>query len=195
MYELFETCEYYSTKVSKLESWKRTSRHVVHDGFLRLVQDEVVLPNGSELTYESLEQGNTACVLLWHSEKGFLILHHYRYVLDTVTIEIPMGGVAENETPEDAARREVQEETGFLVRNISCLGTVVPSNGQSPQTMILYFAEDAGEGKPSPEVSEMFETSWVTGARLLRMAISGEITDAATLVAIFLAHAKGYLDR
>ena len=69
------------------------------------------------------------------------------------------------------------------------------SNAQSPQTMILYFAEVAGEGEPSPEAAEMFETAWVTGAELLRMALSGEISDAATLVAVFLAREKGYLDR
>lgn len=181
-------------KTSEPMPWRRESRRVLHDGFLRLVQDTVVLPGGQKLTYESLDQGETACVLARWEGSGFLLVRQYRYVLDSVTLEIPMGGVNESESSEDAARRELREETGFLVGELTYLGTVVPSNGQSQQAMKLYFGEVSGQEASQPEISEAFELVWASAAELLKRATSGEITDAATLVAIFQAASRGLLE-
>ena len=118
-----------------LRTWKRLSREVVYNSFLKVVRDRVLLPNGESLEYNFIDQGDCACVLLANQKDQIVVIKQYRYVIDEITWEIPMGGILPNERPEDAAKRETLEETGYKLDKLTPLGVIVPSNGQSPQKM------------------------------------------------------------
>ena len=176
----------------KHKKWKRLSREIVYDSFLTVARDKVLLPNGKKIFYDNLVQGGCSAVLIKHKNK-FVFLRQYRYVTDEISLEIPMGGINTNESPLECAKREVVEETGLSITNIVELGTTIPSNGQSPQRMYLYFAEVDSSGEPAPDESEFLEVLYLDSDLIKTYAVDGTISDSATQIAIFLSEAKNLI--
>lgn len=171
--------------------WTRLRRRVLHDGHLRLVRDRVRLPSGAEIAFESLDQGICACTLARTGPDRYLFLRQYRYPIDELSWEIPMGDVETGETVEAAARREVLEETGYVLGDLEPMGRMVPSNGQSSQRMALFFGDVAGRRDARPEASETFTVHELSAGEIWRLVDAGEISDAATLAAVLFAYRRG----
>ena len=58
----------------------------------------------------------------------FPLVRQFRPTVEMVTLELPGGHVDEGESPEEAARKELQEETGFIVDDLIPLGALPPDN-------------------------------------------------------------------
>jgi ADP-ribose pyrophosphatase len=170
-----------------LKPWTRLTRTTVHKGFLHVVSDTVKLPDGQIITYESLLQNDCSCILCIVEQKSVLLLEQYRYVTGEATWEIPMGGVVNGETPEEAAKRELQEETGYEVDDLKKLGVIVPSNGQTPQKMHLFLAAPVSMSIAQPECTEFLKLHLVPFEQVVTMLDTGLITDAATVASILIA--------
>ncbi len=83
--------------------------------------------------------------------KWIFVRHHNR-----VTWEMPGGHIEKNETPDEAAARELKEETGATGFRIECVSTYsVTINGETGYGR-LYYAEVYGLG-PVPDTSEIKE--------------------------------------
>ena len=86
-----------------------------------------------------------------YKDNWLYVRHHKRD-----TWEIPGGHIEENETPDDAAERELIEETGAVDFKIECVATYsVLKNGKTGFGR-LYFAEIFKIG-PVPDISEIAE--------------------------------------
>ena len=162
----------------------------MYRGFLKLVRDRVRLPTGIESDYELIESGDCSCVLVRTAPGRFLFVRQYRYVIGEITWELPMGTIEVGETPEQAARREVCEETGVVLKDLEPLGTIIPSNGQSTQRIHLFLATAQGELEAQPDASELIEVHHLAVAQIQDLIESGAITDAATLAALLLAERR-----
>lgn len=90
-----------------------------------------------------------------HVDKWVFVRHHQR-----ITFEIPGGHIEENETPDDAAKRELAEETGANDFTIVCVSTYsVTMNGET-RFGRLYFAEISEIG-PVPDTSEIADVTFL----------------------------------
>src|SRR5439155_1518885 len=65
-----------------------------------------------------------------------------RPVMGHVVVELPSGHVDPGETPEQAARRELKEETGMIATEMELLGVLAPDVGRLTNRMWCYFAPD-----------------------------------------------------
>lgn len=98
------------------------------------------------------ESGLTYSVITARNESGWFFVRH----TDRTTWEIPGGHIEENETPDEAAARELTEETGSLDFSIECVSTYsVEKDGKTGYGR-LYFAEVRKLG-PIPDISEIAE--------------------------------------
>lgn len=96
--------------------------------------------------------------------------------------ELPAGTVEEGEDPEETARRELVEETGYEAGRLRLLFKVYPSPGVSTEVMYMYLAEDLRYVGARPEKGEFLETVVLGLDEAVDMVRRGEIVDGKTVM-------------
>ncbi|MBO0878956.1 MAG: NUDIX hydrolase [Mycobacterium sp.] len=116
--------------------------------------------------------------------------------LTGVGTEAAGGGIEPGETPEQAAVRELAEETGLrAVASLIALGEVVTARSYVTERCSLWLTRSPQQGPTALEPAECgLATVWVPTARAVAMAVDGEINDAASVAVVLRAHARGLLE-
>ncbi|MGI5174655.1 NUDIX hydrolase [Treponema sp. OMZ 840] len=92
------------------------------------------------------------------SEPCFLLVKQWRAGENKLSIEFPGGVINEGEAPEDAALRELREETGFKAENCTLLGTMNPNPALFCNTVYFFTATALSDiGKPEPDEDEFLQ--------------------------------------
>lgn len=169
-----------------MNPWKTKNSRVVYDNaWIRVREDEVVRPDGKPGIYGVVHFKNTAIGVLAIDENDKIwLVGQYRYALDCYSWEIPEGGCREPETHLDAAKRELMEETGLIASNWTRLGAAFLSNSVCDEQSVFYLATGLTQGTASPEGTEQLAYKHVPFDEALHMVMSGEITDALSVLAI-----------
>lgn len=165
--------------------WRRLSTRQVYDNpWISVREDEVVRPDGQPGIYGVVHFKNIAVGVLAVEEDSLYLVGQYRYTLERYSWEIPEGGCAPGEDPLEAARRELEEETGLRARRWLKLGEAHLSNSATDELAFWYLAEGLERGDPRPEGTERLLVRRVGLKEALEMTTSGEITDALSMLAI-----------
>jgi 8-oxo-dGTP pyrophosphatase MutT (NUDIX family) len=160
------------------------SREVYDNPWINVREDSVIRPDGEQGIYGVVHFKNIAIGILAVEGEHLYLVGQYRYPLEKYSWEIPEGGCAEGEDPLDAARRELEEETGLRAENWEKLGEAHLSNSVSDELAVWFLATGLTQGKHSPEGTEQLEVRRVTLGEAIEMALGGEISDALSLLAI-----------
>ncbi len=168
-----------------LNPWRKTSsREVYENAWIRVREDAVVRPDGEPGVYGVVHFKNVAVGVLAVEGDELYLVGQYRYTLGRYSWEIPEGGCPEGEDPLDAARRELEEETGLRARRWEKLGEAHLSNSATDELAVWYLATELTQGEQRPEGTEQIVVRRVKLREALRMALAGEITDALSLLAV-----------
>ncbi len=160
------------------------SREVYDNAWIKVREDAVIRPDGEPGIYGVVHFKNIAVGVLAVEDEFIYLVGQYRYPLERYSWEIPEGGCPEGEDPLDAARRELEEETGLRAANWEKMGEAYLSNSVSDEHAVWYLATELTEGKHNPDGTEQLEVRRVSFEQALEMALTGEITDALSLLAI-----------
>jgi len=90
-----------------------------------------------------------------YNNSWVFVRHHQR-----TTFEIPGGHIEENETPDEAAGRELMEETGAIKFSLKCINTYSVTQEDETRFGKLYFA-DITEIVAIPDISEIVEIAFL----------------------------------
>lgn len=153
----------------------------------------------------TLERGNSVAVLVFNrSTEKLILISQFRYPTyrndHGWTIEAIAGMVDPGETPEESARRELQEEIGLNINRLEPITAFYPSPGGSSEKIYLYYSEVSGEQANYKKtgglraVGEDIKGIELTLAEALAKIKTGEIADAKTIIGIYWLenhHEKG----
>ncbi len=118
-------------------------------------------------------------------EDGYLyLIKQYRYPLDGYIWEIPAGTLEEGESPEECARRELEEETGLRAGRLEKMFEAYLIPGYGTEKMHFFLATELSQGEMHPEPSEKIEVHKLPLDRVLKMVRDNEIVDAKTVAAL-----------
>jgi ADP-ribose pyrophosphatase len=118
-----------------------SSEYVVNDRFLKLRRDSCTTPQGGKVgTYYVLELKDWVNCIAIDEDANVMMLRHYRHGVQKYLMEFIGGGMEENESPEEAAKREVEEETGYTGGSIFHVGTSYPNPANHTNKVHTYLA-------------------------------------------------------
>jgi ADP-ribose pyrophosphatase len=117
-------------------------------------------------------------------ENHICLIRSRRLTVGKTLVELPAGTREPNEAPEQTARRELAEETGYQAARFDELVSFYPSPGISNERMWVYVAHGLTAGDPKREPNEEIENFVVAWDDALAMIERGEIHDGKTLVAL-----------
>ena len=162
-----------------------SSRSVYENPWVAVREDKVIRPDGEPGIYGVVHFKNRAVGVLAVEDGHIYLVGQYRYTLDSYSWEIPEGGCPEDEDPLEAARRELVEETGLRATRWEKMGEAHLSNSVTDEHAVWFLATELSQGTRSPEGTEKLQLRRVRLAEALDLALSGGITDALSLLAIF----------
>ena len=169
---------------------KKLSSKLIYDGrILRLRVDTVELPNGKQALREVAEHPGGVAVVAIDSGGNVLTVKQYRYAFSRVMEEIPAGKLEQGEDPDEAALRELKEETGAVPERLEKLGELIVSPGAYGEVLHLYLAEGLKFGGASPDEDEFLELVRTPFEEMVRRVTDGELADAKTVAGVLKAWA------
>jgi len=172
--------------VNRENPWRAVATRPVYENpWIRVRHDDVIQPDGLPGIYGVVEFKNRAVGVLPVEDDGAVwLVGQHRYPLNMYSWEIPEGGCPADESPEDAARRELREETGLTCERLELVARCHLSNSVSDEEAFIYRAVGLTRGASEPEGSERLEVRRVEWSEAWRMVREGEITDAMSVVAL-----------
>ena len=143
--------------------------------------------------YYMLELPDYVSVIAMTPSREILLVRQFRPVVERQTLELPSGHIEGTESPEEAARRELLEETGFVAPHLELLGTLVPDVGRLANRMWCYFASGVRPSEQPHEREAGVSLVVLPEQDALRCAADGSIDHALNLAPLFLALSSGRL--
>ena len=164
-----------------------SSRTAYRGKLLTVKEDLVELPHGGTATREYIQHPGAVVIIPLFDAATLLLEHQYRYPLRRHFLELPAGKIESGEPPEETARRELLEETGYVAREWRMLTTLYPCVGYADERIELFLARGlVYEGHPG-EDGEFIETLTLSVDVALEKVLAGEISEAKTILGVFWA--------
>lgn len=162
-----------------------SSRELLRTSIFHVTHEIALDPEGFEIQRAIVHHEGSAVVMPVDDRRRVLLVKQYRLPADRYMWELPAGKVDEGETPLQAARRELAEETGYRARKMQKLGEFYASPGFLQEKMTIYLARELTAGKATPMEDERIEVRWHTGRELDKLIETGKIIDAKTMIGFF----------
>jgi ADP-ribose pyrophosphatase len=145
------------------------------------------LVNGRTISKELVEYSDTVGIIPVDKDQNLVLIQQYRFAAKKSLIEIPAGKVESGETPEKAALRELNEETGYSGR-LKPLIKWYLAPGYSTEKMHIFIATDLKRPKKrlAMDSDEKIMTKRMNLNTALKKCLRGNIEDCKTISAIML---------
>ncbi len=161
-----------------------SSKRLYNGRILNLRVDEVKIDNGKSASREIVEHRGAAAIVPILPGGNVILVRQYRYAVSAELLEIPAGTLESGEPPEDCARRELEEETGYTCRTIVKVLECFVAPGYSTEKIHIYLAKDLTKTRTRLEEDENLTVESFPFQTALDKVRTGEIRDAKTIVGL-----------
>ena len=175
-----------------MENFKRIKRELVAKGaIIDYYQDTMQIPNGNIAKWDLIDHKGAAAVVAVKEDGRLLMVRQYRNALERETLEIPAGGLNGRQEPTDvAAKRELEEETGYTCENLELLTSIFTTVAFCNEKIDIYVARDLKPGKQHLDEDEFINVEAYMVGELNQMIFDCKIQDAKTICGIMTYAAK-----
>jgi ADP-ribose pyrophosphatase len=156
-------------------------------------RDLLKTPDGHETKYEIIEHSGSVVIIPIDEHGNMLLVRQYRHATGGDLLELPAGTLDDDEDPKDCAAREIREEIGMAAGTLTKVGDFYLAPGYSTEFMVVYLATDLSQDPLDADEDEFLSVESVPIAEAFKLAERGEVPDAKSLAALFLA--KTHLEK
>jgi ADP-ribose diphosphatase len=163
------------------------SRRIYEGRIVGLREDTVELRDGRTTLREVVEHDDVVGIVPLDGQGNVLLVRQYRLPAKETLLEVPAGGVDRGETAEQAAQRELQEETGFRAGRLERLAGFFVSPGYCSEFIHVFLATDLSESAIAGDDDENIALERMPLAEAVKLIDRGEIKDGKSIVGLLLA--------
>lgn len=175
-----------------LKKIERLERNLIAKGsIIDYYRDTMKIPNGNTASWDYIDHKGAAAVVAVTKEGRILMVRQYRNALERETLEIPAGGLNSRQEPmEEAAKRELQEETGFKAGSMEFLVSIRTTVAFCNERIDIFYAHDLTEGSQHLDEDEFVEVTSYPIEELIQMIYDGQIQDSKTISGLMCYYNK-----
>lgn len=145
---------------------------------------DIELPDGQTSKRELVYHNGAVAVCAINPDNQVILVRQYRKPAEKTLLEIPAGKLEINEERESAAKRELEEETGYIAENLELITEMYGSPGFSNEKISIYLAKDLKIGEMNLDDDEFIEIETYNIEEITVMLQNKEIEDAKTIIAL-----------
>lgn len=172
--------------MSSLEEKTLKRQEIFSGKVISLFVEDVELPNGNHSKREIIKHPGAVAILAVTDDHKVLMVEQFRKALEKTIVEIPAGKLEKGEEPELCARRELEEETGYVCKNLELLTSFYTSPGFADELVHVYLATGLTKKENSAglDEDEFLNLEEVTLEEALQYVKEQKIYDAKTIYAV-----------
>jgi ADP-ribose pyrophosphatase len=142
---------------------------------------------GKEHEFCVVESPDWVNIIPLTSDNQVVMIKQFRHGIKEVTLEIPGGMIEYGDSPEEAARRELLEETGYKAEVATLLGVVHPNPAFLTNQCYTFFVENVEkiDGGGEPDESEDIEVELIPLNKITELIKNGTITNSLVVTAFW----------
>ncbi|WP_125707896.1 NUDIX hydrolase [Lacticaseibacillus porcinae] len=166
---------------------KILSSEISYTGHIfNVTNNQVQTPDGLTVQRDLIEHAPAVALLAITDDDQVLINREYRIGINAEAYALPAGLIDEGETPQQAAKRELEEETGYLAQSLTPLCAVRSSEGMTDEVVHLFLAAVDPEKKAAKhfDQDEFVTSAFVPLKEVLEAVQDGRIASAQSVSAI-----------
>lgn len=156
-------------------NWKKVTERKFKAGWRKMINKTFILPNGVQKDYDVLDEIKAVHMVAFSPEGKVILEKTYRPGPEKVVYDMPAGYIDANETPEQAAVRELLEETG-MQGEVKLAGTSIDDAYRNTIRYTFVFTDCRKIKEPEVEDDEIFEIVEVDIPTFKKYLRSGQTT-------------------
>lgn len=162
--------------------YKITEEKETEIGRFTVKQLKVKVSPGSEHPYSYVKIVPGVCILPIIDQQ-IAMIRQYRIPIQQWEYELPAGMIDHGEKPEEAAVRELSEETGLIADQLISLGSFYPSPGSTDEIIYLYAAQCHQQTRQHLDETEQIKLKMMPIDEFRKLIISDSFKHSAGIIA------------
>jgi len=163
------------------------SESILQGRAFKIRRDHLKTPDGRETQFEIVEHGGSVIIIPVDSNGNIHFVRQYRHAAGMDLLELPAGTREVDEPYEDCAAREIREETGMEAGKLQKVVEFYLAPGYSTEFMGVFLATALKHNPLDADDDEFLEVEKIPILKAFELANKGEMPDAKSLAALFLA--------
>ncbi len=165
-------------------------REIFQGRVIRLVDRDLVLPNGRRTTFSIVEHPGAVAIVPVHANGDVVLLKQFRPSIGEEIYEIPAGTIEKGEAPLATAKREIIEETGFKAKQWTKIAEFYTAPGFCTELMHVYVARGLSAASADGDADEVLRPVRMSLDAALKLIRSQKIRDAKSIAGLLVYHGR-----
>lgn len=165
---------------------------IKYDGIrFKVTQKIYEKENGKKYIRDCVEPGNAVVILPVTENNEIIFIKQQREVINKIALELPAGMIDNGELPENAARRELEEEVGIKANYLEYLTEYFSSCGYTNEKIYVYLAKEFSLGKQHfDESEEILEIEKISIEKCMEKLVQNEFEHANIKIPLYTYYYK-----